>query len=171
MNNLLRKPLKRTSKRFVLHKPRCPPRILRVFQLNPPRVRYEYFDFHTECSRMRWDRISLLLDSIEEDLTRNGYDLSPWAIVDRLTSNPSYFYEDVERPDMVRLQSGTIRTNCMDNLDRTNVAQSAIAKWMLNRQLRDINLLQEHESVDSYPDFMHQFRNSKSGELALWHSH
>ena len=116
---------------------------------------------------MRWDRISLLLDSIEEDIIRNGYDLSLRTIVNRLTSNPSYFYEDVERPDMVRLQSGTIRTNCMDNLDRTNVAQSAIAKWMLNRQLRDINLLQEHESVDSYPDFMHQFRNSKSGELAL----
>ena len=55
----------------------------------------------------------------------------------------------------------------MDNLDRTNVAQSAIAKWMLNRQLRDINLLQEHESVDSYPDFMHQFRNSKPSELPL----
>lgn len=47
----------------------------------------------------------------------------------------------------------------MDNLDRTNVAQSAIAKYMLNRQLRDIGIIQEHENVDEYEDFMHHFRN------------
>ena len=49
----------------------------------------------------------------------------------------------------------------MDNLDRTNVAQSAIAKWMLNRQLRDIGVLKEYEGVDDYPDFMFHFRNSE----------
>lgn len=52
----------------------------------------------------------------------------------------------------------------MDNLDRTNVAQSAIAKWMLNRQLRDIGVFQEHESVDSHDGFMNDFRNSKLPE-------
>ena len=48
----------------------------------------------------------------------------------------------------------------MDNLDRTNVAQSAIAKWMLDRQLRDIGVLKEKENIDTYEDFMHHFRNS-----------
>lgn len=66
----------------------------------------------------------------------------------------------------------------MDNLDRTNVAQSAIAKWMLNRQLRDIGLLEESQSVDSYADFMHHFRNGELSDRlehmsfadAFWHS-
>lgn len=49
----------------------------------------------------------------------------------------------------------------MDNLDRTNVAQSAIAKWMLSRQLRDIGVFKEYESVDDHQDFMFHFRNSK----------
>ncbi|KAH8120657.1 SacI homology domain-containing protein [Phellopilus nigrolimitatus] len=113
-----------------------------VAKLNLPKVRYEYFDFHTECKNMRWDRISLLIGSIEEDLLRNGY-----------------FYEDADRPEVVKLQLGVVRTNCMDNLDRTNVAQSAFAKWMLNRQLRDIGVFQEHESVDAHEEFMHDFRN------------
>ncbi|KAL5535134.1 SAC1 [Sanghuangporus sanghuang] len=111
-------------------------------KLDVPKVRYEHFDFHSECSKMRWDRISLLIEKIQADLLRNGY-----------------FYEDAGRPDAVKLQRGVIRSNCMDNLDRTNVAQSAIAKWMLNRQLRDIGILQEHESVDKYEDFMHHFRH------------
>ncbi|THH12165.1 hypothetical protein EW145_g157 [Phellinidium pouzarii] len=113
-----------------------------IAQVNLPRVRYEYFDFHTECKNMRWDRINLLLESIEEDMLRNGY-----------------FYEDADRPEIVKQQLGVVRTNCMDNLDRTNVAQSAVAKWMLNRQLRDIGVFQEHESVDTYDDFMFHFRN------------
>ena len=55
----------------------------------------------------------------------------------------------------------------MDNLDRTNVAQSAIAKWMLNRQLRDIGVFKDYESVDDHQDFMSHFRNSKQGDLAI----
>ncbi|KAI5115288.1 hypothetical protein M0805_006227, partial [Coniferiporia weirii] len=113
-----------------------------ITKLGLPKVRYEYFDFHTECKNMRWDRIGILIEKIEEDLLRN-----------------SYFYEDADRPDIVKRQLGVVRTNCMDNLDRTNVAQSAIAKWMLNRQFRDIGIFQEHESVDTHEDFMHHFRN------------
>lgn len=44
-----------------------------VQQLGLPRVRYQYFDFHNECKNMRWDRISVLIEQMEEDLTRHGY--------------------------------------------------------------------------------------------------
>ncbi len=37
-----------------------------------PKTRYEYFDFHNECKNMRWDRISVLLAKLEDDLTRQG---------------------------------------------------------------------------------------------------
>ena len=38
-----------------------------------PKTRYEYFDFHSECKHMRWDRISILLDQMKDDLVRQGY--------------------------------------------------------------------------------------------------
>ena len=41
-------------------------------QANMPKTKYEYFDFHNECKNMRWDRISVLLAKLEEDLTRQG---------------------------------------------------------------------------------------------------
>lgn len=41
-------------------------------QLNHPKVRYQYFDFHNECKHMRWDRISVLIDKMEEDLVKQG---------------------------------------------------------------------------------------------------
>ena len=72
---------------------------------------------------------------------------------------PSYFYYDIGRPEPIKLQQGVVRTNCMDNLDRTNVAQSAIAKWMLDRQLRDVGVFQEHETIETHETFMNHFRN------------
>lgn len=36
------------------------------------KVRYQYFDFHSECKHMRWDRISILLDQMKDDLVRQG---------------------------------------------------------------------------------------------------
>ena len=44
-----------------------------VGQLNLPDVHYEYFDFHKECSKMRWDRISLLFDKIQDNLVKQRY--------------------------------------------------------------------------------------------------
>lgn len=48
----------------------------------------------------------------------------------------------------------------MDNLDRTNVAQAAIAKWTLNRQLTTLGIIQSNDSVDNYDDLIRDFRES-----------
>jgi hypothetical protein len=47
-----------------------------IAQLDLPKVRYEYFDFHNECRNMRWDRISMLIDKMKDDLEREGYEAS-----------------------------------------------------------------------------------------------
>ena len=60
------------------------------------------------------------------------------------------------------LQSGVVRTNCMDNLDRTNVVQSDIAKWSLKRQLQAMGYLSQGETIDDQDEFLHLFRNSPS---------
>ncbi|KAL6299034.1 SacI homology domain-containing protein [Sparassis latifolia] len=112
-----------------------------VNELNLPGVRYEYFDFHHECKHMSWDRISVLIDSLKEDLMKYGY-----------------FHLDASKAEPVKMQRGTVRTNCLDNLDRTNVAQAAVAKWMLNRQLVAVDILKESDSIDNYDDVMKDLR-------------
>ncbi|EIM83491.1 uncharacterized protein STEHIDRAFT_149001 [Stereum hirsutum FP-91666 SS1] len=118
-----------------------------VAEANVPGVRYQYFDFHNECKHMRWDRISLLLDSIQEDLLRDGY-----------------FRVDAGSPDPIKWQLGTVRTNCMDNLDRTNVGQAAIAKWTLNLQLKTVGILLENDSVDNHEELNTHLRE-------MWSEH
>jgi phosphatidylinositol 4-phosphatase len=44
-----------------------------VRKLVMDKVKYVYFDFHAECSKMRWDRISLLLDHLKDDLIKQQY--------------------------------------------------------------------------------------------------
>ncbi|KAL0576576.1 Phosphoinositide phosphatase sac1 [Marasmius crinis-equi] len=112
-----------------------------IEQLNLPQVRYQYFDFHTECKNMRWDRISVLVDKVEEDIRRYGY-----------------FHLNADQPTPVRVQQGTVRTNCMDNLDRTNVVQAALAKHTLMKQLQDVGILPPGKGVDDYEALSKDFR-------------
>jgi len=35
-------------------------------------LQYYYFDFHKECSKMRFDRVSLLIDQLEENIQSGG---------------------------------------------------------------------------------------------------
>lgn len=65
-------------------------------------------------------------------------------------------------PEPSLLQSGVVRTNCMDTLDRTNVVQSTLAKWTLTQQLRAVGVLQETEDMENFEDLMNKFRNSMS---------
>jgi hypothetical protein len=47
-----------------------------VRKLGMEQVKYVYFDFHSECSKMRWDRICLLLDHLKDDLIKQQYFLT-----------------------------------------------------------------------------------------------
>ncbi|GAA5941368.1 uncharacterized protein JCM15063_006076 [Sporobolomyces koalae] len=111
--------------------------------LNNNRVNYVYFDFHHECKGLRFDRVGGLIDSLDEQLKKQAY-----------------FYHDTSSANQAQVkQSSVVRTNCMDCLDRTNVVQSALAKWVLNNQLREIGVLSVKESVDEHPQFLNLFRN------------
>lgn len=43
------------------------------FQAEVADVKYQYFDFHNECKNMRWDRINILIEKMQDDLLRQGY--------------------------------------------------------------------------------------------------
>ncbi|KAG8725909.1 hypothetical protein FRC11_001198 [Ceratobasidium sp. 423] len=104
-------------------------------------IGYEYFDFHKECKRMRWDRINLLVDRLQDRLDSHGW-----------------FHVSASSPTPTQVQRGTVRTNCMDCLDRTNVVQSNIARGVLEKQLREAGILQPGEGIEA-TDFLPIFRN------------
>lgn len=58
-------------------------------------------------------------------------------------------------------QTSVIRSNCMDCLDRTNVVQSTIARWILNRQLRDLEILTPDQLLEDQQELMSTYRNGK----------
>ncbi|KAI4955238.1 hypothetical protein J4E91_001096 [Alternaria rosae] len=77
---------------------------------------FEWFDFHNVCRGMRFENVSKLMDSIEPFMKSSG-----WV--------------EISEDQVQQKQSGVLRTNCMDCLDRTNVVQSACARTALEAQL------------------------------------
>ena len=88
---------------------------------------FEWFDFHTECRGMKFENVDRLVKALGDTLASFGETV-------------------VENKATKRQQTGVVRTNCMDCLDRTNVAQSAFAQYMLQKDI---------ESAGSHVDFMH----------------
>ncbi|GBF66368.1 phosphatidylinositide phosphatase [Trichophyton mentagrophytes] len=82
------------------------------------KVPYQWFDFHAECRGMKFENVSRLVDRMSGTLEDFG---------DTVVQNNA----------VVRCQSGVIRTNCMDCLDRTGVSQCAFGQWALEKQLKE----------------------------------
>ncbi|KAF3397739.1 Phosphatidylinositide phosphatase SAC2 [Penicillium rolfsii] len=79
-------------------------------------LRLEWFDFHSECRGMKFENVSRLVERVKETLEEFGY-------------------TSVKDGSILRKQAGILRTNCMDCLDRTGVAQCAFGQWALEKQL------------------------------------
>lgn len=112
-----------------------------VRRVNNNMVRYESFDFHHECRKMRWDRLSVLMDRIAREQDEYGY-----------------FLLSPERA-LVSQQEGVFRTNCIDSLDRTNVVQGLLAKRSLETQLQKLGVLPVGERIEDHRDFEFIYRN------------
>ncbi|XP_064200093.1 phosphatidylinositol-3-phosphatase SAC1-B-like isoform X2 [Anguilla rostrata] len=105
-------------------------------------VRYIAFDFHKECSRMRWDRLQILVDAVS-------------AMQDEF----GYFMVDPEGKVLMQ-QDGTFRSNCMDCLDRTNVIQSLLARRSLQFQLQSLGVLHAGQRIEEQTDFEKMYKNA-----------
>lgn len=115
-------------------------------------IQYFYFDFHKECSKMRWHRLSILLDRIAPAGKTIGYYCKSGNTISML-------------------QEGVIRSNCIDSLDRTNVVQSMIAQHIFGEQFHQSGAEQyvpfdgsatnrRTNSKSEYEYFMEIFKNA-----------
>lgn len=79
---------------------------------------FEWFDFHNECRGMKFENVSRLVNRLSDTLGEFK------GIV-------------VNNGTVLQNQLGIVRTNCMDCLDRTGVAQCAFAQWALEHELKE----------------------------------
>jgi hypothetical protein len=86
--------------------------------INGNLVGFEWFDFHAVCRGMKFENVSLLMDLLGSKLDTFGFSI-----------------EANGKP--LSKQSGVLRTNCMDCLDRTNIVQSACGRRALEIQLKE----------------------------------
>lgn len=115
------------------------------------RLHYIYFDFHAETKGLQMHRAQLLIDRMHDALLAQQYF--------RAVDMPGGSRLDA-RLEVRGLQTSVVRTNCMDCLDRTNVVQSLLARWTLDRMFIDVGLLPKGATFaaeDAAFEFM--FRN------------
>ncbi|CAO2820122.1 unnamed protein product [Amaranthus hypochondriacus] len=105
-----------------------------------PNVRYVAFRFHSICGNSNFDKLHLLYDDISEDFGNQGYFL--------VDSNEKVLEE----------QSGVVRSNCIDCLDRTNVTQSYLARISLDIQLRRMGVFSSEDTISTCSDEYDKFK-------------
>lgn len=85
------------------------------------KIDFEWFDFHGVCKGMKFENVSILMNT-----------LSPFMEEHKWTTQ--------QNNQIIQTQTGVLRVNCMDCLDRTNVVQSASAAQTLQKQLEELGL-------------------------------
>ncbi|KAL0861019.1 hypothetical protein ABMA27_009543 [Loxostege sticticalis] len=92
-----------------------------VLKYNSPDIIYATFDFHEYCRGMHYENVSILINAIAD-----------------VIGEMRFCWRDDR--GLICAQSGVFRVNCIDCLDRTNVVQTAIAKYVLELQLCRLGL-------------------------------
>uniref|UniRef100_A0A8C5QJ02 Phosphatidylinositol-3-phosphatase SAC1 n=1 Tax=Leptobrachium leishanense TaxID=445787 RepID=A0A8C5QJ02_9ANUR len=113
-----------------------------VSSLGNGMVRYFAFDFHKECSNMRWDRLQILVNQVAK--TQEDF---------------AFFLVDADGKVLLQ-QEGIFRSNCMDCLDRTNVIQSLLARRSLQVQLQRLGLLHVGQKIEEQVQFEKVYKNA-----------
>lgn len=116
-----------------------------VITLEPNSVEHVWFDFHAEVKNGRWDRLAKLLKQIEPALLDHGY----FCAAAPNQGSPDW--------KVLKQQRGVVRTNCLDNLDRTNAVQSLFGRFALFHKLEQCRLSQQGQDIEG------QIGNSTNG--------
>ncbi|CCF56749.1 hypothetical protein KAFR_0B04520 [Kazachstania africana CBS 2517] len=94
-------------------------------------VFYTEFDFNKETSQEGFSAAKKLLPKIMDSLVEIGY-----------------FSYDVKEKKTISMQKGVFRVNCLDCLDRTNLAQQLLSLSALQMFLEDYHLIRPNDYID-----------------------
>nr|XP_023396669.1 phosphatidylinositide phosphatase SAC2-like [Loxodonta africana] len=116
-----------------------------VLLFNNSHLTYVSFDFHEHCRGMKFENVHTLTDAI--------YDIildMKWCWVDQA--------------GVICKQEGIFRVNCMDCLDRTNVVQAAIARVVLEQQLKKLGVLPPEQPLPVKCSRIYQLMWANNGD-------
>ncbi|VDD88271.1 unnamed protein product [Enterobius vermicularis] len=94
-----------------------------VLEKDSSKYGYYAFDFHSQCRALRFQKVENLVNALHDQLKTISF-----CWVDKTNH-------------MACEQSGVVRTNCVDCLDRTNVVQGSISQAVCLLQLRKLGLI------------------------------
>lgn len=92
--------------------------------LNNPNVKYYWLDYHAEIKKV--ENISKLVGVVFKELTDWGHFICELKVGMDCRADIN-----ADTCQVKQRQSGVMRTNCMDCLDRTNVVQSVFSRKIL----------------------------------------
>ena len=78
------------------------------------KIKYLNFDFHGYCGNERYQALKVMAKECEQQILED-----------------SWFVENLATKTVIQNQIGVFRSNCLDSLDRTNVAQSKLGMLAL----------------------------------------
>lgn len=114
-----------------------------------PNVSFQWFDYHSNCKGGNFSKLHSLISEDEKILQSFGHFQAFYSTPNSNVSD-SLTFPLTNRTIMMKViskQSGIVRTNCMDCLDRTNVVQSFLAKYDAFHVLQKMGLYGPFETV------------------------
>ena len=133
---------------------------------NEKDLEISWFDFHSECKKMRYDNIKKLFmqETVSKHLEECKYNIVKIDIKKYLSALPEQ-RENIKLDEVfikndlleyIQEQKLVFRTNCIDSLDRTNVVQSVFGRYFLLLILKDLKLSDVSPKTD---DISISFKN------------
>ncbi|CRG93898.1 inositol-polyphosphate 5-phosphatase, putative [Plasmodium gallinaceum] len=115
---------------------------------------FTWFDFHSEFKKLNFEALQKSLKTVVTDLNDFSYfSFSFPNTLNSLNHEENFSWLNVKTHSF---QKGIFRVNCIDCLDRTNVFQSFLAKYILFLQLKSIHI--KLEQSNNFPYYF--FKNS-----------
>ncbi|KAI3382435.1 hypothetical protein SNEBB_003487 [Seison nebaliae] len=96
-----------------------------VLRYNSQHLHFVGFDFHAECKGLRFDKAIMVVDYLRSKLEYWGFF---WLSGNRIK----------------KIQRGVCRVNCVDCLDRTNVMQMTLAKFLLLFTFKKLGVVRDN---------------------------
>ena len=90
---------------------------------NLPFIRYEYFDFHDIVKGKNYDKINPFIKKLS-----------------MINQDFKFFAQDLRTGNILVVQTGVLRTNCLDCLDRTNFLMTKTGASLIEIQLRNMHI-------------------------------
>ncbi|CAG2173959.1 unnamed protein product, partial [Oppiella nova] len=117
-----------------------------VLNFDSPDISYVAFDFHDYCRGMRFENVSILIDSLRD-----------------IIKDMRYCWTDSE--GLICEQRGVFRINCIDCLDRTNIVMTAIARTVMDTQFVRLGLLPPEGQLSSNCRRIFQMMWANNGDI------